>query len=109
MDKIVKIVEKIVSLLVEKKYNEIEKITNGNRLKKQEIENAINEYKRKLIYPPVEAYKNIDVIQVENAKEWSVRFNLWTFEEGKSDLSIELNIIEINKEIIVILDNIIVF
>ena len=39
---------------------------------------------------------NIDAIEITEAdpKSWSVRYDLWTEEEGRSDLSLEVTLIE---------------
>lgn len=57
---------------------------------------VITMYNRKLTLPPDDAYKAMDIVKVQNAEppKWSVIMPLWTKEEGRSDLSIELTIIE---------------
>ena len=46
--------------------------------------------------PPEKAFSDIDAISVPNADKptWSVRFDLWTKEEGRSDLSVECTVSE---------------
>jgi len=51
--------------------------------------------------PPESWFQNIDVIEIEGRapRQWSVRFDLWTAEEGRSDLTLELTLTENNKEL----------
>ncbi|MBN2569090.1 MAG: hypothetical protein JXB42_06635 [Deltaproteobacteria bacterium] len=90
------IVQNIVQLLVNEEFQKIETLTAGIRLSANEIRTAIYEYGCTLILPPPSEYKTLDIIRIkdETASSWSVRMNLWTQEEGKSDLSIELTIKE---------------
>jgi hypothetical protein len=70
----------------------LENITSGKRLKANDIELAVKEYGKVLILPPEKAFHELDAIQLHDMKpsQWSVRMNLWTKEEGISDLSIIL-------------------
>jgi hypothetical protein len=56
---------------------------------------VITDYGRQLVLPPDEAFGVMDVVEVRNAKprRWSVTMPLWTREEGRSDLSLELTLI----------------
>lgn len=87
----------VVQLLIERKYDELESLSKGIRLKAEEIEVAIREYGRHLTIPSESQYSNLDVIEIlgSNPRAWSVRFDLWTEEEGRSDLSLELTLIEV--------------
>lgn len=87
-------VKDTVSLLVNGRYDELESLTNGVRLSATELETGIREYGRRLVIPPPRAYANLDVSSRKRLgrKQWSVRFDLWTAEEGRSDLTIELTL-----------------
>jgi hypothetical protein len=89
-------VRRIVELLAARNYDRIAKITKEQRLDAESIERAVRDYGRKLIMPPNEAFDQLDVVEVENVvpSRWSVRMNLWTLEEGRSDLSLELTLIQ---------------
>jgi hypothetical protein len=80
---------------VARRYAELEALTQGHRLSAQEMRNAISGYGRKLVSPPDEAFELMDVVQVQGAHppQWSVRMPLWTREEGRSDLSIEVTVV----------------
>lgn len=102
----------VIQMLVNGDYDEVVRFTNGARLPKEEIEYAISDYGCSLVIPPEEAYDELDIIEVDNPiqREWSVRSPLWTKEEGRSDLSIELSMIEeTGKGLRVELDNLIIF
>src|SRR5712692_9329246 len=80
-------VKRIVELLVAGEYDQIAKITRERRLDAESIQRAIREYGRKLVMPPCEVLDQLDVVQVRNVvpPRCSVRINLWTLEEGRSD------------------------
>ena len=98
----------IVELLVGRGYEQIAGMTGGQRLDSASIEAAIRNYGRTLVMPPDTAFSQLDVVPVKNARppRWSVRMNLWTIEEGQSDLSIELTLTEMGEDYIVELDDI---
>ncbi|MEJ2419122.1 MAG: hypothetical protein P8Y45_19780 [Exilibacterium sp.] len=107
--KVILTIKKIVELLVNKKYQELERLSGGVRLTATEIEQAIYDYDGVLKTPPESDFENIDAIEVTGAdpKSWSVRYDLWTEEEGRSDLSLEVTLIESDNELMgVELDNI---
>jgi hypothetical protein len=94
MDYLKEQVKKVVDLLVSKQYAALVELTHGSRLDREMIETAIREYRRELIAPPEAAFDRLDVVEVDGADppRWSVRCNLWTREEGRSDLSVELTV-----------------
>ena len=101
-------IRRIVTLLVDEDYLDLEKLSHGRRLTAGEMDQAIQDYGEKLVLPPDEAFEDLDVIKVEASQppEWSVVVYLWTEREGKSDLSLELTLTEIgNGEFKVEIDN----
>jgi hypothetical protein len=94
--------QQIVKMLVDQDYSEIANLTNCHRLNAEQIAEAISEYGCSLIMPPESTFSNLDVIKIEseNSSQWSVNVNLWTIEEGESDLTLELTLIENGKEIL---------
>ena len=58
--------------------------------------------------PPPDALTNLDVIEVEDSvpKQWSVRADLWTKEEGRSDLTLELTLLSDGGGLVAEIDNI---
>ena len=106
--KVVDCVRKIVELLVAGRYQEIAGITQEQRLDAQSIEKAISDYGRQLEMPPEKEFDLLDVVKVENAErpQFSVRMQLWTMEEGRSDLSLELALTKKNDDYLVEVDDI---
>jgi hypothetical protein len=94
--KIQKQVGEIIDLLVKGKFDEIELLTRGARLPAEQIETAIVQYGRTLVAHPVDAFSFMDVIEIRNSSpaSWSITMPLWTKEEGRSDLSLELTLVE---------------
>ena len=81
--------QNIVACLVNGHYDYLERQTDGIRLTREEMQTAVNEYPGTLALPVEISFENIDVIEIEGKvpTEWSVRFDLWTAEEGRSDMS----------------------
>ena len=86
-------VRQIIDLLVSGEHYDLEALTEGRRLTAAQIGSAIQEYGRTLITPPPDQLA-IDAIQVTGKKPatWSVSVPLWTREESRSDLTLELTI-----------------
>ena len=88
-------VRAIIELLVDGKYAELETLTKGIRLTGGEMAKAIADYGRQLVVPPEDAFELMDVLEVRAVQppRWSITMPLWTKEEGRSDLSLELTLI----------------
>lgn len=82
----------IIQLIVSGNYAEVENYTNNIRMTADEVQECIEDYGCKIVFPPDSAFEDLDIIEVNAStqKEWSVRFTLWTEEEGKSDLSLDM-------------------
>lgn len=95
-DKLHSTVKLITDLLAEKQYDELVKLSDGVRLTPVELEKAVKDYGREIIPMPQEGFGQIDFIEVEgaNPKKWSVNVPIYTKEEGMSDLTLELTLIE---------------
>ena len=85
----------IVDQLVSGDYESLVKQVAKSRLTSDDLRNVIVDYGRKLVSPPMDAYQDLDAVRIEdtNAPTWSVRAPLWTVEEGRSDLTLELTIV----------------
>jgi hypothetical protein len=110
---IIPAIKLVISLLVNGKYQELETLSQGVHLKAEYIAAGVTEYGCTLVAPPEEAFSNLNIIKVSKSQlpTYSVRFAVYTKEEGISDLSIELTLIEVLKEkpLCIEIDNIIVF
>jgi hypothetical protein len=89
-------VVQLLRWLVAGDYAAIERSTLGVRLSASLMQQAIAEYGRTLAMPPPSALDQLDVVEIDGSrpKAWSVRVDLWTVEEGRSDLSLECTLID---------------
>ncbi|NPV19950.1 DUF7668 domain-containing protein [Bradyrhizobium aeschynomenes] len=94
--RVIELVEQVMAWLVSGNFAAIERRSRGVRLSADMMRQAIADYGRTLITPPSEAFATMDVIRVADADRpaWSIRFDLWTKEEGRSDLSLECRIVD---------------
>jgi hypothetical protein len=85
-------VRTIVDLLVRGEYMGVERITQGFRRSAAEIAEAIGEYGRTLVAPDPQAWWPLVVITPVTSEPGKVHVAapLWTEEEGRSDLTVEL-------------------
>lgn len=65
-----------------------------SRLTSQEVDAAVRGYGRTVIAPPADAFGLLDVVAVTGSvpPRWSVVVPLWTEQEGRSDLSLEITV-----------------
>ena len=84
------LVKRVVELLVAGEFDAAAQITGDSRLSAEGMAEAIRSYGRTLVFPPSHAWRELDVVRVAAAAEptWSVVCDLWTLEEGRSDLSL---------------------
>ena len=101
-------VRQVLEMLANRDYGNIVQLTNGERLSADEIRQAVEAYGRKLIVPPKQAYEEMDAIEIRGTSppSWSVRMPLWTKEDGRSDLTVELTITDLAGQYEVELDDI---
>ena len=107
-EKLIEPVNRIVSLLVVGRYADLEQQTYGVRLTANEMAKAIADYGRTLVPPPQDGFKLMNVVEIKEAqpKRWSVAIPLWTKEEGRSDLTVEMTIVEREDTFLIELDDI---
>lgn len=98
----------VVAQLVAGDYEGLEQRTGGVRLSAEQMRDAVSQYGRRLRMPPDDVFKNLSIVDIRapGPKAWSVVCDLWTEEEGRSDLSLELTLIEGDRGIRVELDDI---
>ena len=91
--------DRVIRLLAEEKYSDLSLLAS-KRLTADELRTAANEYPYKIVYPTVPLESLTDTVKVTNSdpKRWSVVIDLWTEEEGRSDLSLELELSESDGE-----------
>jgi hypothetical protein len=85
----------VVALLVSGRYDELEALTRGRRLTSEQIREAVSEYPCRLIMPPDDRLKTLvydDIVEVKGSvpRTYAVDVNLYTAEEGRSDLTLSV-------------------
>jgi hypothetical protein len=67
---------------------------SASRLRAEDLSKVIQEYGRTFVQPPTNAYAALDAVAVRGTAlpTWSVRAPMWSEEEGRSDLTLELTI-----------------
>lgn len=91
-EKLYRTVTRVVKLLVEGKYGELESLSTGKRLAARDMQKAIEDYGCHLVMP--REFEGLNVIEIKGSvpPQWYVGVNLWTVEEGRSDLTLELTL-----------------
>jgi hypothetical protein len=90
------VVAELVALLAASNFDEALRRTPRSRVNAEQLRGAVNEYGRTLVPLAAESYDLIDYVEVLGSKpiQWSVVVPLFTREEGRSDLSLELSMFE---------------
>ncbi|HPT57777.1 MAG TPA: hypothetical protein PLK42_13930 [Casimicrobium sp.] len=90
------IVGELVALFAAGKFEDALRRAPRSRVTAEQLRGAVNAYGRSLVALPAEGYELIDCVEVRgsNPTEWSVVVPLFTREEGRSDLSLELSMFE---------------
>jgi hypothetical protein len=85
-----------VNLLVKGEYQALENITDGRLLSAELLKRAVEDYPGNLVHPPGSAFDDLDVVEAPDVEPptFHVVFDLWTEEEGRSDLSLEIVLVE---------------
>lgn len=90
------VVVMITNLLAAGDYETASRMADGRRLSAADLERAVRDYGRTLVSLPPAARDSYDVYRVEKADRptFSVDVDLWTREEGRSDLTLQLGLID---------------
>jgi hypothetical protein len=98
-------VRHLVGMLVAGDYAGLEAVSRGRRLTAEELREAWEEYggdlrlpgvpARELRMPPESVFEtfdedNLDVLELASPRSWAVLVPIWTVEEGRSDLTLEV-------------------
>ena len=91
-------VREVVKLLARREYAELEQLSGGVRLSATQLHTAVQEYGRRIVMPPAGVAQPLNVVEVlpgsTKRRSWSVDVDLWTAEEGPSDLTLQLTVRE---------------
>jgi hypothetical protein len=85
-----------VNLLVRGEYDTLASMTRGRWLSAAQLRHAVSNYPHQLVTPPSSAYEQLDVVQADEIEPptFLVDFPLWTEDEGTSDLTMQLRLVE---------------
>ena len=99
-EKIQTTAKRLVTLLVAHDFAGLEEWSQGVRLKREQMAKALNQYPGYFVMPPEPTVPYLDVVEVidSSPKQWSVDIPLWTQEEGRSDLTMQVTMIESENE-----------
>ena len=87
----------IIGLLVDGSYDVVEAMTRGRRLSADSLRRAVEGYGRTLASIPPDSLDRLDVVQIEGSEPaaFHVLVEMWTEEEGRSDLTLELRMTDL--------------
>lgn len=82
--------KQVVRMLVAGDYAGVVELTRGRDMSEASIQHAIGKYGRTLKMPPDSAFLELDEVMIPGSAppRWHVIVDLWTVEEGPSDLSV---------------------
>ena len=97
MSAITETVSSVIGLLVEGEWDALSKITPDSALSTGDMSSALGLYGRTLVMPPPESFSHLDSVEVHGGLRptLNIRFRLWTLEEGRSDLELDLTLIQV--------------
>jgi RecB family endonuclease NucS len=96
----------IVDELVKGNYAALERDGRAGRVGAEGLQRAITEYRRHLVDLPEEAFAISDAYERKNQPgTWTVALNLWTAEEGRSDLTLSATVNEVGDDVKVEIDD----
>ena len=88
------LLRRIVEHLVAGDYAGLARADAGTRVDAEALERAVTEYGRRLVTPPPDAWRRLEPIRIRASAvpSWALCVPLWTAEEGRSDLELELTV-----------------
>ena len=87
-------IARLMDLLARRDYSAFCGSARRSRLTPLDVDAAVRGYGRTIIAPPADAFRLLDVVAVIDSipPRWSVVVPLWTEQEGRSDLSLEITV-----------------
>jgi len=94
-NKLARTLLRIIRLLVDAQYDNLEQFCRKGGLTAQQLQKAVEAWPFRLVMPDsnvLEALVYGEIVEVGNSNptRWSVYVNLWSQEEGRSDLTLQL-------------------
>jgi hypothetical protein len=107
---LVELTLELFDLLARREYDAFVARCASSRLSARDIADAIDEYGRTVVSAPRDSYTGISIVRVSVATTptWHITAPLWTQEEGRSDLCVELTVSLVDDEPRIELDNLLV-
>ncbi len=98
-NKLVRTILWIMTLLVDAQYENLEQLCRKGGLTARQLQEAAGAWPFRLVMPDsnvLEALVYGEIVEVgdSNPTQWSVYVNLWSQEEGRSDLTLELTVFD---------------
>lgn len=92
--RVIRTAREVVELLVAGEYEQLENLTKSRRLSADELRSAVDDYGERLCLPPRHVFEEVDALELTGSipAKWSVRIDLWSVREGRSDLSLEMTL-----------------
>ena len=86
----------LIGLLIRGDYATIERVTRGRLVTAEQLQQAVLEYGRTLVEPGADWWNQVTVTPIDagDRAAFHVAAPLWTVEEGRSDLTLELRLAE---------------
>ena len=90
----------LVDLLVRGEYATIDRISGGARISASDLKRAVADYGRVLAAPGDGWWDDVSVtpIETDGSPSFHIAVPLWTQEEGRSDLTLEVRLDEVAPE-----------
>ncbi len=96
----------VVDELVKGNFEGLERDGRAGRVGAEGLQRAISEYRRHLIALPEEAFEISDALELTtHLSAWAVDLDLWTVEEGRSDLALSATVTEADGDVRVEIDD----
>lgn len=97
----------LVTKLAHGEYEEVVAACSVTRLSADDLREVISEYGKTFIVPPTGRYEGFDAFCLRSfdSPTWSVRAPLWSEEEGRSDLELQLTIHQEGERLAIELDD----
>lgn len=98
----------VMKLLAERRFEELEEATNGQRLSADDMEGAIDDLGAALVMPPENTWRDLEVAAVRNwPGAYNVRMALWT-KNGRTKHTVDLTVRSEGGKPVIEVDDIIV-
>jgi hypothetical protein len=97
----------IVDLVCDGRFEEAIRMCSSSRLTAKDLERTTRRYGCTFVQPPLAIDGLVDAVAIKGMGPlaWSVRAPLWTLEEGRSDLTLELTVTASSTGAVVELDD----